>query len=169
MLYCRSCQLRFKFLTLNVVIRIVLLHLSNFCPSSVADFSNTGARAPTLAESIAFLPMQRMMRLWVWVMVIFQWLYFNLINRCHPKRWVSVVPLTELFDPGCWPVEFVRLAFDEASCWLIAGFKCFGSHPPCYFQWLLRLNLKKKKKKKKKSFSFLLSSFTSFPSYLYIP
>ena len=41
----------FKVLTLNVTICIVLLHFSNFCfsLSSVADFLNTGARAPTSA------------------------------------------------------------------------------------------------------------------------
>ena len=41
---------------LNVAICIVLLHLSNFCfsLSSLADFSNTGARAPTSAGCAPF-------------------------------------------------------------------------------------------------------------------
>ena len=98
-----SCwPILFKVLILNVAICFVLLYLSNFhfYLSFVADHLNTGARAPTSAERTPFLPMWRAMQfehvIWVRVMVIFQWLYFNLINRCHPK--------TELFDPGCWLV-----------------------------------------------------------------
>ena len=47
-----SCPILYKVLTLNVTICIVLLHLSKFCLclSSVANFSNTGARALTSAE-----------------------------------------------------------------------------------------------------------------------
>ena len=72
-------------------------HLSSFCLclSSVADFSNTGVRAPTSAECAPFLPMQRAMQfghmVWVRVMIIFRWLYFYFINRRHPYRWVAVV------------------------------------------------------------------------------
>ena len=60
MLYRRCSQLQFlayfKVLMLNVTICNVLLHLSNFCLclSSIADFSNTGVRAPTSAESALF-------------------------------------------------------------------------------------------------------------------
>ena len=52
-----------KFLKLNVTICIELLNLSHFCfcLSSVADFSNTGARAPTSAGCIPFLPARRVM------------------------------------------------------------------------------------------------------------
>ena len=72
----------FKVLTLNVAICNVLLHLSKFCLclslSSVADFSNTGARAPTLVERAPFLLPRRAMwfghKFWVRVMVIFRWL-----------------------------------------------------------------------------------------------
>ena len=40
---------------LNVVICIVCLHFSSFCSlSSVADFSNPGARAPTSAGRVPF-------------------------------------------------------------------------------------------------------------------
>ena len=43
-----SCPILFKVLMLNVAICIVCLHFSSFCClSSVADFSNTDARAPT--------------------------------------------------------------------------------------------------------------------------
>ena len=42
-------------LTLNVAICIVCLHFSSFCLSSVADFSNTEARAPPSADYITEL------------------------------------------------------------------------------------------------------------------
>ena len=59
-----SWPILFKVLTVNVTICIVYLHFSNFCfsLSSVADFSNTGARALTSAGHAPFLPMQRVMR-----------------------------------------------------------------------------------------------------------
>ena len=77
---------------------IVLLHFSNFCfsLSSVADFSNTEARAPTSTGRSLFLPIRRAIRfgqvVWVWVMVIFRWLCFILIYRSHPNRWAVGVP-----------------------------------------------------------------------------
>ena len=74
-----SWPIQFKVLTLNVAICIVCLHFSSFCLSSVADFSNTVARAPTPAGCAPFLPVQRAMRfmyvVWVWIMVIFRWLF----------------------------------------------------------------------------------------------
>ena len=53
-----SWPILFKVLTLNVAICIVLLHFSNvyFSLSSVADFSNTGARAPNSACRAPFYP-----------------------------------------------------------------------------------------------------------------
>ena len=74
-----GCPIAFKVLTLDVAISIVCLHFSSFCClSSVADFSNTDAMAPTSAGCIPFLPTRRAMRfmyvVWVWVMVIFRWL-----------------------------------------------------------------------------------------------
>ena len=71
----------FRVLTLNVTICIVCLHFSSFCLSSVADFLNTEARAPTSAGRAPFLPAQRAMRfmyvVWVRVMVIFRWLFLS--------------------------------------------------------------------------------------------
>ena len=50
-----SCPILFKVLTLNVAICSVCLHFSSFdCLSSVADFSNTEARAPTSAGRAPF-------------------------------------------------------------------------------------------------------------------
>ena len=75
-----SCPILFKVLTLNVAICIVLLHFSHFCfsLSSVADFSNAGARAPTSTEHAPFLPARRAMQfgqvVWECVLVIFRWL-----------------------------------------------------------------------------------------------
>ena len=57
-----SCPILLKVLTLNFAFCIVRLHFSNFCLSSVADFSNTEARAPTSARCATFLPMRRAMR-----------------------------------------------------------------------------------------------------------
>ena len=72
-----SWPILFRVLTLNVAICIVCLHFSSL--SSVADFSNTEARAPTSAGRAPFLPARRAMRfvnvVWVWVMVIFRWLF----------------------------------------------------------------------------------------------
>ncbi len=47
-----SCPIQFKFLMLSVAHCTVLLGLGNFCLflSSVADFLNTGVRAPTSAK-----------------------------------------------------------------------------------------------------------------------
>ena len=74
-----SWPILFGVLTLNVAICIVSLHFSSFCClCSVADFSNSEARAPTSAGRAPFLPARRAMRfmyvVWVWVMVIFRWL-----------------------------------------------------------------------------------------------
>ena len=58
-----SCPILFKVLTLNVAICSVCLHFSSFdCLSSVADFSNTEARAPASAGRAPFLPAWRAMR-----------------------------------------------------------------------------------------------------------
>ena len=89
-----SWPILFRVLTLNVAIYIVCLYFSSFCLSSVADFSNTEARAPISAGRAPFLPARRAMRfmyvVWVWVMVIFRWLFlFSSIEATH--RWVAVV------------------------------------------------------------------------------
>ena len=57
-----SWPILLKVLTLNVAIYIVCLHFSSFCLSSVADFSNTEARAPNSAGRAPFLPTRRAMR-----------------------------------------------------------------------------------------------------------
>ena len=51
----------FKILWLNLAICIVPLNFSTFCLSSVADFSNTEARAPTSTGRAPFLPARRAM------------------------------------------------------------------------------------------------------------
>ena len=57
------CPILLKVLTLNVAICRVCLYFSSFdCLSSVADFSNTEARAPTSAGRAPFLPARRAMR-----------------------------------------------------------------------------------------------------------
>ena len=80
-----SWPILFKFLTLSVAICVVCLHFNSFYYlSSVADFSNTKARAPTSAGHAPFLPVRRAMRfmyvVWVCVIVIFWWLFLFLFS-----------------------------------------------------------------------------------------
>ena len=92
-----SCPILFKVLTLNVAIRIVYLHFSNFCfLNSVAYLMNTEATTLISSGLTPFLTTRTTMRfghvVWLWVMVIFQWLFFFFIYRSHPYRWAAVVP-----------------------------------------------------------------------------
>ena len=87
-----SCPILFKVLTLNVAIFSVCLHFSSFCrSSSVADFSNTEARAPTSAGRAPFLPARRA----IWF-ECGSWLSFDgcfiLFYRSHSYRGAAVVP-----------------------------------------------------------------------------
>ena len=87
-----SCPILFKVLTLNITICSVCLHFSSFDRlSSVADFSNTEARAPTSAGHAPFLPARRAM----WF-VYGSWLSFDgcfiLFYRSHSYRGAAVVP-----------------------------------------------------------------------------
>ena len=62
-----SFPILFKFLMLNVAIFIVCLNFSNFCClSSVADFLNTEARAPTSAGRALFYPREERCGLYMW-------------------------------------------------------------------------------------------------------
>ena len=76
-----SCPILFKVLTLNVTICIVRLHFSKYCfsLSSVADFSNTEARAPNLSIAV-----------------------YILIDRSQPYRWAAVVPRSNYWS---WPLN----------------------------------------------------------------
>ena len=57
-----NCPILFKVLALNVTICIVRLHFSKFYLISVADFLNTGARAPASAGHAFVLPERRPMQ-----------------------------------------------------------------------------------------------------------
>ena len=87
-------------------------------------FLNTGARAPTSAEHFPFLPAWWVMDdvVWVRVMITFRWLYFNLINRHHPKRWVAVVPRLNYLILAIDLWGFIRPASHEARHQPVAGF-----------------------------------------------
>ena len=79
------------YLRLNVAICIVCLHFSSFCClSSVGEFANTGARAPTSAGHAPFSPARRAM----WF-ECGSWLSFDgcfiLFYRSHSYRWAAVV------------------------------------------------------------------------------
>ena len=91
-----SCPILFKVLTLNVAICSVCLHFSSFdCLSSVADFSNTEARAPTSAGPAPFLPREERCGLCMWF-ECGSWLSFDgcfiLFYRSHSYRGAAVVP-----------------------------------------------------------------------------
>ena len=145
-----SWPILFKVLMLNVTICIVFLHLSSFslCLSSVADFSNTGAT--NLSRTCPFFTHMKDHVVWVRVRVIFRWLYFNFINRYHPKRWGDVVPWLNYLILAINQWGFVHPPSDEMHCWPVAGFFHLTSHQLCCFPWLPRFNMWKKKKKKKK-------------------
>ena len=88
------CPILFKVLTLSIAICTVHLHLSNFCLSSGADFSNSGARILTSAEHTPCLPAQRANQFGYMVSVSYGNLLmavFHLINRHHPYRWLNYV------------------------------------------------------------------------------
>ena len=75
------------------VVSIVVFVLDSL--SSVADFSNTEARASTSAKHAPFLPAWRVMQfgqvVWEWVMVIFRWLFlFQYIEAILIDVWIQL-------------------------------------------------------------------------------
>ena len=91
-----SCPILFKVLTLNVAICSVCLHFSSFDRlSSVADFSNTDARAPTSAGRALFYPREERCGLCMWF-ECGSWLSFDgrfiLFYRSHSYRGAAEVP-----------------------------------------------------------------------------
>ena len=95
-----SWPILFRVLTLNVAICIVCSHFSSFCLSSVADFSNTEARASTSAGRAPFLPTRRAMRFMLCCLSVghsyLSMAVFILIYRSHSYRWAAVVPQSKL-------------------------------------------------------------------------
>ena len=92
-----SWPILFKVLTLNVAICIVCLHFSSFCClSSVADFSNTEARAPTSAGCASFFSSTKSDAVYVCGLSVghgyLSMAIFILIYRSHSYRWAAVVP-----------------------------------------------------------------------------
>ena len=115
-----SWSILFKVLTFNVIICIVILHLSNFCFCliSVADFSNTGARTSTSAGHVLFLTRVKGDTVWTCgLSVSYGNLSIFLIHRLHPKNMSGSSSLIKLLDPCRWPVGFVhsvRRTFDPS-------------------------------------------------------
>ena len=93
-----SWPIQFQVLTLNVTICTLRLYFSNFCftLSSGADFSNTGARAPTSAGRPPLFS-HRVKTMWygrvvsVWVTVFHGFVFF-IIYWSHPYTWAAVIP-----------------------------------------------------------------------------
>ena len=93
-----SCPILFKVLTLNVAICIVCLHFSNFCClSSVTDFSNTEARAPTSAGRALFFTRAKSDAFWTCGLSVghdyLSTAVFILIYRSHPYRTNRACPM----------------------------------------------------------------------------
>ena len=93
-----SWPILFRVLTLNIAICIVCLHFSSFCLSlsSVADFSNTEARAPTSAGRAPFFTRAKSNAVYVCGLSVghgyLAMAMFILIYRSHSYRWAAVVP-----------------------------------------------------------------------------
>ena len=93
-----SWPILFRVLTLNVAICIVCLHFSSFCLclSSVADFSNTEARAPTSAGRAPFFTRAKSDAVYGSGLSTshgyLSMAVFVLIYRSHSYRWAAVVP-----------------------------------------------------------------------------
>ena len=89
-----SWPILFRVLTLNVAICIVCLHFS--CLSSVADFSNTEARAPTSAGRAPFFTRAKSDAVCECGLSMshgyLSMAVFILIFRSHSYRWAAVVP-----------------------------------------------------------------------------
>ena len=142
-------------------------NLSNFCfcLSSVADFLNTGARASISAGRAPFLLARKAMRfghvVWVWVMIIFQWLCFIFIQRRHLKIWVAVDPRLNYLFLAVYPRSLsaqylVKRAVDPFSG--SSAFTTTALLPMASEVYLIE------KKKEKKSFC-LTSCPSSHPIY----
>ena len=101
-----SCPILFKVLTLNVAICNVRFHFSNFCLSSVADFSNTEARAPTSAGRAAFLP-TKSDAVWTGGLGVGHGCFYSHLQK-PPLSTSSSSSLIEIFDPGRRTVGFIR-------------------------------------------------------------
>ena len=83
-----NCPILFKVLTLNLAICIISLHFSNFCLSSVADFSNTEARAPASSRTRPFFTRMKSDAVWTCGLSVghgyLSMAVFILIYRSHP-------------------------------------------------------------------------------------
>ena len=91
-----SWPILFKVLTLNVAICIVCLYFSSFCClSSVADFSNTEAKAPTISRTRPFFTRVKSDAVYVCDLsvshVYLSIAVFILNYRSHSYRWAAVV------------------------------------------------------------------------------
>ena len=82
-----SWPILFRVLTFNVAICIVCLHFSSFCClSSVTDFSNTEARAPTSAGHAPFFTCAKGDAVYVCSLSVGHGYIFILIYRSHSYR-----------------------------------------------------------------------------------
>ena len=102
-----SWPILFKVHTLDVAICIVCLHFSSFCClSSVADFPNTEARAPTSAGRAPFFTRAKSDAVYICGLSVghgyLSMAVFILIHRSQPYRWAAVVPRSNWRS---WPLS----------------------------------------------------------------
>ena len=131
-----NCLILFKFVTFTVDMQTMLLHLSNFGLSldlrSVADFSNTGARAKcgpffNAREVWCSLELQLKSR----GIEIFCELFFS-INIRYPYRWVQVVSWLNYL---ILTVDLGSFFFPSSISWR-TPLTCLWIYP-CCFPWFL--------------------------------
>ena len=126
-----SCPILLKVLTLNVAICMVCLHFSSFCClSSVVDFSNTEARAPTFNRTRPFFTRVKSDAVYVCGLSMshgyLSMAVFILIHRSHSYRWAAVVPRSNWLNIICLIVF---------GSWIKNGY-CRWCNPLVEFCWL---------------------------------
>ena len=123
-----SCILTELLYVLNVAICIVCFHFSSFCClRSVADFSNTEARAPVSVGRAPFFTRAKSDAVYVCGLSVghgyLSMAVFILIYRSHSYRWVAVVPRSNWRS---WPLRLeihtsrtrLGIAWDRQSVYL---------------------------------------------------
>ena len=153
-----SCPILFRVLTLNVAICIVCLHFSSFCClSSVADFSNTEASAPTSAGRAPFFTCNKSDAVYVCDLSVghgyLSMAVFILIYRSHSYRWAAVVLRSNWQS---WALSRKTHTFRTRLGIALSGQRVY-SHTFTSIMLLPMCMCKKKKKKKWGGVFFYLS------------
>ena len=123
-----SCPILFKVLKLNFAICVVLLHFSSFCClSSVADFSNTEAKAATSIERAPFFTRAKSDAVYVCGLNVhhgyLSMAVFILIHRSHSYRWAAAaVPRS---NRRSWALSRKTHVQDQVRYWVFPSMGLF--------------------------------------------